>query len=136
MCAVVDVPAGEARRFPVDGREVAVINLGDDGFRALDAVCSHEHSFLDEGEVDPDEGTIECPKHGSLFDVNSGKPLGLPAIKPRIPPPASGRSSVVPAIRPTSLLRRWPLRPPSRTHGQSATTTMRVPWRASAQPSP
>jgi 3-phenylpropionate/trans-cinnamate dioxygenase ferredoxin subunit len=82
VCAVVDVPAGEARRFPVDGHEVAVINLGTDGFRALDAVCSHEHFYLDEGDVDPDEGTIECPKHGSLFDVNSGKPLGLPAIKP------------------------------------------------------
>ena len=59
MCAVVDVPAGEARRFPVEGREVAVINLGDDGFRALDAVCSHEHFFLDEGEVDPEEGDRE-----------------------------------------------------------------------------
>jgi 3-phenylpropionate/trans-cinnamate dioxygenase ferredoxin subunit len=81
VCSPNDVPAGEARRFPVDGLQVAVINLGSDGFRALDAVCSHEHFFLDEGEVDPDEGTIECPKHGSLFDVNSGKPLGLPAIK-------------------------------------------------------
>jgi 3-phenylpropionate/trans-cinnamate dioxygenase ferredoxin subunit len=82
VCSTGDVPAREARRFPVDGRLVAVINLGDDGFRALDAICSHEHFFLDEGDVDPIEGTIECPKHGSLFDVNSGKPLGLPAIKP------------------------------------------------------
>ena len=82
VCSVVDVPAGEARRFPVEDREVAVINLGDDGFRAPDAICSHEHYFLDEGDVDPDEVTIECPKHGSLFDVDSGKPLGLPAIKP------------------------------------------------------
>ena len=82
VCDVTDVPAGEARRFAVDGREVAVVNLGDDGFRAVDAVCSHEHFYLDEGDVDPDEGTIECPKHGSLFDVTSGKPLGLPAVKP------------------------------------------------------
>jgi 3-phenylpropionate/trans-cinnamate dioxygenase ferredoxin component len=81
VCSPNEVPAGEARRFPVDGRQVAVINLGEDGFRALDAVCSHEHFFLDEGDVDPEEGTIECPKHGSLFDVDSGKPLGLPAIK-------------------------------------------------------
>jgi 3-phenylpropionate/trans-cinnamate dioxygenase ferredoxin component len=82
VCSPNEVPAGEARRFPVDGLQVAVINLGNDGFRALDAVCSHEHFFLDEGEVDPEEGTIECPKHGSLFDVNTGTPLGLPAIKP------------------------------------------------------
>ena len=82
VCSLDEVPAGEARRFPVDGLQVAVINLGDDGFRALDAVCSHEHFFLDEGDVDPEERTIECPKHGSLFDVNTGRPLGLPAIKP------------------------------------------------------
>jgi 3-phenylpropionate/trans-cinnamate dioxygenase ferredoxin component len=82
VCTVADVPVGEARRFPVDGHEVAVVNLGEAGFRALDAVCSHEHFFLDEGDVDVGEGTIECPKHGSLFDVTSGKPLGLPAIKP------------------------------------------------------
>ena len=82
VCSVDDVPEGEARRFAVDGRLVAVVNLGDEGFRAVDAICSHEHYFLDEGDVDVDEGTIECPKHGSLFDVGSGKPLGLPAIKP------------------------------------------------------
>ncbi len=82
VCATADVPAGEARRFAVDGQEVAVVNLGDQGMRALDAVCSHERSFLDEGEIDVAEGTIECPKHGSLFDVATGAPLGLPAIKP------------------------------------------------------
>jgi len=82
VCDVTDVPVGEAKRFAVADQQVAVVNLGEDGFRAIDAVCSHEHYFLDEGDVDTDEGTIECPKHGSLFDVGSGKPLGLPAIKP------------------------------------------------------
>jgi len=82
VCAVDDVPAGEARRFAVDGRLVAIVNLGDDGFRAIDAVCSHEHYYLDEGEVDVDEGTIECPKHGSTFDLATGKPIVLPAITP------------------------------------------------------
>jgi 3-phenylpropionate/trans-cinnamate dioxygenase ferredoxin subunit len=82
VCATADVPAGEARRFAVDGREVAVVNLGDDGFRAIDAVCSHERFFLDEGDVDPDLGTIECPKHGSTFDLETGRPRSLPATKP------------------------------------------------------
>jgi len=82
VCDVTDVPVGEAKRFAVADQQVAVVNLGEDGFRAIDAVCSHEHYFLDEGDVDTDDGTIECPKHGSLFDVGSGKPLGLPAIKP------------------------------------------------------
>jgi 3-phenylpropionate/trans-cinnamate dioxygenase ferredoxin subunit len=82
VCDVTDVPVGEAKRFAVADQQIAVVNLGEDGFRAIDAICSHEHYFLDEGDVDMDEGTIECPKHGSLFDVGSGKPLGLPAIKP------------------------------------------------------
>ena len=82
ICGVDDVPAGEARRFAIENREIAVVNLGGDGIRAIDAVCSHEHFFLDEGDVDIDEGTIECPKHGSEFDVETGAPRALPAIKP------------------------------------------------------
>lgn len=82
ICSSHDVPAGEAKRFAVDGRLVAVVNLGTDGFRAVDAVCSHERYYLDEGEVDVDLGTIECPKHGSTFDLNTGAPRTLPAIKP------------------------------------------------------
>jgi 3-phenylpropionate/trans-cinnamate dioxygenase ferredoxin subunit len=82
VCTVAEVPPGEAKRFPVDGRLVAVVNLGDEGFRALDAICSHAHYYLDEGEVDPDFGTIECPKHGSTFDLDTGKPRSLPATEP------------------------------------------------------
>lgn len=82
VCEKSDVPPGEARRFQLDGRDVAVVNLGEEGFRALDAICSHEHYYLDEGEVDADLETIECPKHGSTFDLNSGKPRTLPATQP------------------------------------------------------
>ena len=82
VCSVEDVPAGEARRFAVDGRLVAVVNLGDEGFRAVDAICSHEHYYLDEGEVDVDLETIECPKHGSTFDLGTGAARTLPAITP------------------------------------------------------
>jgi 3-phenylpropionate/trans-cinnamate dioxygenase ferredoxin subunit len=79
LCTVNDVPDGEVRRFEVDHRPIAVVNLGDEGFRAVDAICSHAHYFLDEGEVDVDLETIECPKHGSTFDLNTGKPRTLPA---------------------------------------------------------
>jgi 3-phenylpropionate/trans-cinnamate dioxygenase ferredoxin subunit len=82
LCGVGDVPAGEARRFAFGEREIAVVNLGDEGFRAVDAVCSHAHYYLDEGEVDVEERTIECPKHGSTFDLETGKPTSLPALVP------------------------------------------------------
>jgi 3-phenylpropionate/trans-cinnamate dioxygenase ferredoxin subunit len=80
--SIGDVPEGEARRFSVDGRHVAVVNLGEKGFRAVDAVCSHAHYFLDEGEVDVEESTIECWKHGSTFDLETGRPRTLPATQP------------------------------------------------------
>jgi 3-phenylpropionate/trans-cinnamate dioxygenase ferredoxin component len=82
VCEAKDVPAGEARRYSIDGRLVAVVNLGEEGFRALDAICSHEKYYLDEGEVDVDLETIECPKHGSTFDLNTGNPRTLPATRP------------------------------------------------------
>ncbi len=77
-----DVPEGEARRYPVDGQQVVVVNLGDKGFRAVDAVCSHAHYYLDEGEVDVEESSIECWKHGSTFDLDTGRPRTLPATQP------------------------------------------------------
>jgi 3-phenylpropionate/trans-cinnamate dioxygenase ferredoxin subunit len=82
VCSVDDVPVGEALRVEVEGRPIAIVNLGDEGFRALDAICSHAHYFLDEGEVDAEDETIECPKHGSVFDLNTGKPRSLPATLP------------------------------------------------------
>jgi 3-phenylpropionate/trans-cinnamate dioxygenase ferredoxin subunit len=82
VCETKDVPPGEARRYSLDGREVAVVNLGDEGFRALDAICSHAKYYLDEGEVDVDLATIECPKHGSTFDLNTGSAKTLPATQP------------------------------------------------------
>jgi 3-phenylpropionate/trans-cinnamate dioxygenase ferredoxin subunit len=82
ICGVDEVPVGEVRRFELGARPYAVVNLGDEGFRVVDAICSHAHYFLDEGEVDVDLETIECPKHGSTFDLDTGKPRTLPATQP------------------------------------------------------
>ena len=76
---VTDVPSGEARRVVVGGHEVCLANLGGDGFRAIGDLCSHAEARLHEGEVDVEEATIECPRHGSLFDLNTGRPRSLPA---------------------------------------------------------
>jgi len=82
LCSVGDVPEGEARRFALGDGWVAVVNLGEDGFRAVDAICSHEHFYLDDGEVDVEDHTIECAKHGSTFDLETGDPRTLPAVRP------------------------------------------------------
>ncbi len=82
ICRVEDVPEGEAKRFEVHGHELAVVNLGEEGFRALGDVCSHAQAYLHEGDVDTDFGTIECPRHGSSFDLDTGRPTSLPATTP------------------------------------------------------
>jgi 3-phenylpropionate/trans-cinnamate dioxygenase ferredoxin component len=77
-----EVPEGEARRFVLDGVEIAVANLGEGRFYAVDDICSHQEASLSEGEVDVDDGTIECPRHGSVFDLETGRPRSLPATVP------------------------------------------------------
>jgi 3-phenylpropionate/trans-cinnamate dioxygenase ferredoxin subunit len=81
VASVDEVPEGTAKHVEVDGVEIAVVHA-DGVFYAISDVCSHEYYHLSEGEVDPEEGTIECPKHGSLFDLSNGRPLSLPAVLP------------------------------------------------------
>lgn len=77
-----DIPEGEARRFVVNRIEIAVANLGGGTFLAVDDVCSHAEASLSEGEVDPEDELIECPRHGSVFDLRTGQPRSLPATIP------------------------------------------------------
>lgn len=77
-----DIPEGEARRFVANRIEIAVANLGNGTFLAVDDICSHAESSLSEGEVDVDMETIECPRHGSTFDLRTGQPKTLPATLP------------------------------------------------------
>jgi 3-phenylpropionate/trans-cinnamate dioxygenase ferredoxin subunit len=81
LCAVDDVPTGEARRFVVDGQPIAVVRIGDD-FYAIGDVCSHANVSLSEGEVLTESCEIECIKHGSAFSLTTGEPSTLPATQP------------------------------------------------------
>jgi 3-phenylpropionate/trans-cinnamate dioxygenase ferredoxin subunit len=81
VARVEDVPPGHAARLIIEGVPVALFNVGGD-FHALDDTCTHAEASLSEGELDVDECTIECPLHGSTFDVRSGEPLSLPAVIP------------------------------------------------------
>jgi 3-phenylpropionate/trans-cinnamate dioxygenase ferredoxin subunit len=80
VCAVDDIEPGTSQRFDIGKHRVAVVRIGDD-FYALGDVCTHDDYSLAEGEIDPDECTIECWKHGSLFDLKTGEALTLPATR-------------------------------------------------------
>jgi 3-phenylpropionate/trans-cinnamate dioxygenase ferredoxin subunit len=61
--------------------EVVVIKV-ENNLYVLENCCSHEKFPLSEGEVDCQDKTIECAKHGSTFDLETGKALCLPATHP------------------------------------------------------
>lgn len=81
LCALDELADGEARRFDLGGRTLAVVRLGD-SVHAIGDRCSHADVSLSGGEVDPDDCTLECPKHGSAFDLRTGEPRSLPAVRP------------------------------------------------------
>lgn len=76
-----DIPPGHAARVEIDGVPIAVFNMDGD-FYALDDTCSHAEASLSDGDLDPDRCAIECPLHGSSFDLRTGEPLTLPAVEP------------------------------------------------------
>ena len=80
LCRVDDIESGTARRFDVDGHRIAVVRIGDE-FYAIGDTCTHADFSLSEGEIDPNERTIECWKHGSQFSLETGEALSLPATR-------------------------------------------------------
>lgn len=81
LCESDALAPGEVRRFDVAGHRVALVRIGDE-FHAVDDECSHEDYSLSEGEVWAEECQIECPRHGSTFDLMTGEPCSLPATQP------------------------------------------------------
>lgn len=73
-----DVPPGSVVRVEVDGHRVALANV-DGQFFAVDDTCTHEEASLAEGGIVGD--IVVCPKHGSRFNVRSGRVLSLPAVR-------------------------------------------------------
>ena len=81
VCSVEELPPGQMRLVEFADLEIGVFNC-DGTLYAIEDRCSHDDGPLAEGEFDPAECTVECPRHGSLFDLKSGKPLTLPAYVP------------------------------------------------------
>ena len=78
LCSLAELPQGGSR-FDVAGHRIAVFRIGDDIY-ALGDRCSHAEASLSEGEIF--DGSVECPRHGSEFDLATGEPESLPATKP------------------------------------------------------
>ena len=78
-------PRSARSRVLLDGEPVAVVRDEDGEVHAIGDTCTHGDISLSEGEVE--DCTIECWLHGSRFDLRTGEPTGLPAVRagPRLP---------------------------------------------------
>ncbi len=79
ICRADDIKDGTGHGFRVGSLELAIFQ-SEGSFYATSDICSHEREHLSEGWL---EGAhIECPRHGSLFDLVTGEALSLPATEP------------------------------------------------------
>lgn len=76
---LTDLPDGRGVRVEVGEHRIALFRIGESVY-ALGDRCSHAEASLAEGEVW--DGAVECPRHGSEFDLVTGEPSSLPATSP------------------------------------------------------
>ena len=81
ICPAEAIPEGHAARVEVGDLPIALFNVEGEVF-CLDDTCSHALASLSEGELHPTSCTVECPLHGSQFDLRTGEPASLPAVEP------------------------------------------------------
>ena len=82
VCRAEELGEGEMRLVELDGRKIGVFRCEGGELVAIEDRCSHDDGPLAEGEFDPAACTVECPRHGSLFDLTTGRPKTLPAYQP------------------------------------------------------
>ena len=68
-----------AKLAEIDGAKIAVYRL-DDGFYAIEDVCTHDNGELASGCVE--NGEVICPRHQAHFSIRTGEALTAPAYEP------------------------------------------------------
>jgi len=81
VCPADELEPGTVRVVETGDVPIAVFNC-EGRILAIEDRCSHDDGPLAEGTLDQSECTVECPRHGSLFDLTTGRPKTLPAFEP------------------------------------------------------
>lgn len=78
VATVAELPDGERIVVDLDNHWVAIFNVGNRLY-AVEDLCTHDDGPLAEGYL---TGlNIECPRHGAVFNLETGKAT-FPAVKP------------------------------------------------------
>ena len=81
VAPVDELPPGSVKIVRAGQIAIGVYNL-DGEYYAIEDRCSHDDGPLAEGDFDPEDAVVVCPRHGSRFDIRTGRPLTLPAYEP------------------------------------------------------
>ena len=79
VAEVSEIPQGGTKIVEVGGVDIFVANV-EGSFYALSNKCTHVGGPLGEGKLTGN--IIQCPWHGSKFDVRTGAVVGGPAQRP------------------------------------------------------
>ena len=89
-----EIPDGGMKQVVYKGDLVGLYRVGDDVY-AIGDLCTHEEAYLTDGDFDPDDLEVECPLHGSRFNVADGSVRILPATRPEPTYPVKIEGDVV-----------------------------------------
>lgn len=78
VCTIDEISIGHPMHIHVDGTDIVVFKL-DDGFYAIENVCTHDGGELMGGCIDND--IVICPRHGARFSIKTGEALSAPAYE-------------------------------------------------------
>ena len=73
-----DIQPSKMMAVEVDGEKVCVANV-EGKYYAIGNVCTHMGGPLAEGKLEGN--VVQCPWHGSRFDITTGKVLRPPAMR-------------------------------------------------------
>ena len=76
VAKTTDLPPGKGMAVVVGAEKVALFNCGGT-FLAIGDVCPHRGGPLSEGQLDGTQ--VQCPWHGALFDLSTGKRITGPS---------------------------------------------------------
>jgi nitrite reductase/ring-hydroxylating ferredoxin subunit len=93
VASVDEVPVESLKAVMADTTEICLAHAEDGNFYAINDVCTHENFLLSGGELF--DLQVECPQHGSRFNLKTGAVTGLPAVVPTKVYPVSVEGSDV-----------------------------------------
>jgi ferredoxin-NADP reductase/nitrite reductase/ring-hydroxylating ferredoxin subunit len=74
-----DIQPSHMKEVQVDGENICIVNV-EGKYYAIGSICTHEGGPLADGTLEGYE--VECPWHGSKFDVRTGEVKSPPASEP------------------------------------------------------